>query len=591
LGAVWGVENRKENGQILGTDVNYWVLSQIKGNGFSGEGRIGQVQKGVFKIDKGGLTPIFLKEKEMNDIEPLPKNIQYFVDSIKQGTMKIPDFQREYVWDQTQILELLDSIYCDYPIGTVLVWASNERLNSPRNIGGFVLPQTREDYPVDYVLDGQQRLTTIYSVFSSDRTQDQTQSEYKVDTKLFDIYFDLESEEFFQKSEIENHPKNIELNCIFDPIKFSDNIRSFDPVVAQKAAELLKKFLQYQIPLVRIKNREKSEVAIIFERINSTGTGLTTLDLMIAWTWADGFHLREKIKEITNALDAKEFGDLPDRVILQCIGAVIKGTTITKEILRISPEEVRDKFEVVKKSIVSAVDFFSTQLKMESIDFLPHIQQIVPVTFLYSVAPNLSAIQLKKLKKWFWKTSFSSRYKDSTDKKMNEDISRFKILATNEAGFDVDDYSYDVDNEKLINSKFSKSSPWTRAFLLLMAQGEPRDLVNGAKIDLGRALSSYNSKEYHHVFPKKHLKSNYNGTMPVNSLCNYCFLPADSNKKISGASPSYYFKNIVRQEEKTEVLNSNLLPIKPDIYLKDNYEEFLTQRANLLQQALDRILV
>jgi uncharacterized protein with ParB-like and HNH nuclease domain len=62
----------------------------------------------------------------------------------------------------------LDSIYQGYPVGSLLLWSTKERLKHERNVGGFKLPATPEDYPVQYVLDGQQRLSTLYGVFNSD---------------------------------------------------------------------------------------------------------------------------------------------------------------------------------------------------------------------------------------------------------------------------------------------------------------------------------------------------------------------------------------------------------------------------------------
>ena len=84
---------------------------------------------------------------------------------IIEGNIKIPPFQREFVWKQEQVIELLDSVIKDYPIGSILLWETKDDLPSKRNIGGFDLPNPTEDYPINYVLDGQQRVTSIFGVF------------------------------------------------------------------------------------------------------------------------------------------------------------------------------------------------------------------------------------------------------------------------------------------------------------------------------------------------------------------------------------------------------------------------------------------
>ena len=88
---------------------------------------------------------------------------------MEEGDIKIPAFQRGFVWKQNQVIDLLDSIYNDYPIGSILLWNSNDRLKSSRNIGGFEIPERDDQYPVNYVLDGQQRLSAIYGTFCKNR--------------------------------------------------------------------------------------------------------------------------------------------------------------------------------------------------------------------------------------------------------------------------------------------------------------------------------------------------------------------------------------------------------------------------------------
>ena len=77
--------------------------------------------------------------------------------------MKIPQFQRKFVWKEEQAFKLLDSIKNNYPIGSLLIWRTNVKLAAERNIGDFQLPKTDDMMPTDYVLDGQQRITVIYS--------------------------------------------------------------------------------------------------------------------------------------------------------------------------------------------------------------------------------------------------------------------------------------------------------------------------------------------------------------------------------------------------------------------------------------------
>lgn len=526
----------------------------------------------------------------LSEIIPSSVKIDKLINRIEEGDIKIPAFQRAFVWDQEQIINLLDSIYKDYPIGSILLWNSIERLKTSRNIGGFSIPDRDPQYPLNYVLDGQQRLTVIYAVFCKDRHEAPHDSQYDIDPSIFDIYFDLDDGIFLAKDELITENATLKMSSLFDINKFYGEQDKLDDERKKSARELQSKFQNYEVPIVTTNKRTKEEVGTIFERINNTGTNLTTLDLMIAWTWSEDFHLREEIDDILEALDKKGFGDTPEKIILQCLSGISNKTTRTKDILSLNPDGVRNSIDKLKESLEKVVDYLSTELNVISRDFLPHSHQIVPLTFFFSSVNTLSQEQSKVLKQWFWKTSFSKRYSGSTDKKMNDDISFFEKVIDNNDYSNINKYSYTIDENILINQKFSKSSPFTRSFLLLLAQKEPLNLVNGNKIDLGTALSKYNLKEYHHIFPRDYLKKKGIDSIRINSLCNFCFLPSDSNKIISKKAPSDYMFNILPQSEYLNILNSNLMPVKKEIYSKEQYDEFLKQRAQLILQFLDSIL-
>jgi hypothetical protein len=173
---------------------------------------------------------------------------------------------------------------------------------------------------------------------------------------------------------------------------------------------------------------------------------------------------------------------------------------------------------------------------------------------------------------------------------MDADIVSFDQLLLGNAD-SIGKYSYTVTADQLIKQRFSRSSPLVRALLLLLAQNQPVDLVNGTFVDLGKALSEYNSKEYHHIFPRAHLKKREFPPEKINSLCNFCSLTADSNKKISSKAPSDYFITVVPQDKFAATLESNLMPFNKDVYEKNDFEMFLKLRSQKVLEFLDKQLV
>lgn len=526
----------------------------------------------------------------IGEIQPAAIKIDRLVDRIRDGDIKIPAFQRGFVWNQEQITELLDSIYCNYPIGSILLWSSHDRLKASRNIGGLKLPDREPDYPVNYVLDGQQRLSTIYAVFCAHRDFEPGVSGYSADPKVFEVAFRFDDEAFIPLTAVEPGRPAIDLSCLFDTEAFFKALENLSPDI-QKAARLLhSRVNNYEVPVVTISKRSKDDVGVIFERINSTATTLTTLDLLVAWTWSEDFHLQEALSELGDSLDAKGFGDLPDKVILQCLGAILAEDARTRTILALDAAKVRAEFGAVGAAISAAIDFLSTEFKIQSLELLPHLQQVVALAFFYNTTATPSGDQIATLKKWFWKTAFSRRYAAQTDDKINSDITFMKRLAAGDQS-GISAYSSELTKDMLAKVKFAKSHPYTRAFLLLLAQKSPLNLTNGAAIDLGEALSGFNRKEYHHIFPQAFLKKRAVATDKINALCNFCFLPAGSNKKISQKQPSDYIFNLVPDSNRKQILESNIMPLRMEVYADDNYEEFISKRAELVGQFVDFLVI
>ena len=170
-------------------------------------------------------------------ITPTSKKINWIIDAIEEGEIKIPPFQRGFVWDGERVKSFLDSIYNNYPIGSILLWNSKDTLRSIRNIGGFLLPENEPELPVNYVLDGQQRLTTLYGVFCKDRRPDPENN--KIDLRLFDIYFDLNDEEFRHKEELKEGHSNLRMSALFDTSKFLKEIKTLKSAYRTAAEDVL----------------------------------------------------------------------------------------------------------------------------------------------------------------------------------------------------------------------------------------------------------------------------------------------------------------------------------------------------------------
>jgi uncharacterized protein with ParB-like and HNH nuclease domain len=212
--------------------------------------------------------------------------IRNLLNNVNSGLLRIPTFQRGFVWDSEKVAFLMDSIYKGYPIGSLLIWRTKEQLQFDRQLGPFVLPEPSKEYPIDYILDGQQRVTSVFGVFQSDIKQDE-----RFDADWMNIYFDLEAKADAQESqfvalapyEVEQ-PRHFPLKLFFNVSGYAKALRGLSDELAAQIDAVQARFTEARIPAEMLTTEDKTTVAIVFERVNRRGVPLDTLQLLTAWT-------------------------------------------------------------------------------------------------------------------------------------------------------------------------------------------------------------------------------------------------------------------------------------------------------------------
>lgn len=176
-------------------------------------------------------------------------SIRKIIDKITSGEIRIPSFQRGFVWEEDDVAFFMDSLFKGYPIGAVLLWRTKEKLVNERNLGHFLLPEPTKDYPVDYVLDGQQRLTSIFSVFQTELTP--------IDDPTWkDIYYLIGNNKTHQdlqfiplKREDVNLQKHFPIKSLFDSVQYRKATDILDDVKKAEIDKLQETFKEVDIPV------------------------------------------------------------------------------------------------------------------------------------------------------------------------------------------------------------------------------------------------------------------------------------------------------------------------------------------------------
>jgi hypothetical protein len=511
-------------------------------------------------------------------------SIRQLLDSVSSGNIRIPAFQRGFVWDMERVAYLMDSIYKKYPFGSLLFWRTKSKLTTERNLGAFDLPTPKEDYPIDYVLDGQQRLTSIFSVFQTDLKPTKN-SDWNI------IYFNLEAEEdaqesqFHAMSEIDNIPENyFPLNVLFDSVRYREATEKYSKEQIRKLDALQEKFKEVSIPVQILKTEDRATVAIVFERVNRLGMKLDTLQLLSAWTWNEDFDLLDKFKDLKEDLEEFGFSEVGEDcdLILRCTAAILKKETTPESLLELSGQEIREAFPRVKNGIFGAIDFMKKQLKIVALRNLPYPALIIPLSVFFA-EPDKKEVSYdstvhNQLKKWFWRSCLTNRYNFQSKKIVVSDIKEVLKLKNGESNI-FGEIDCEIGRDFFTENRFRFDNANTKTFILILSNNNPKSFISGSDIDLEKVLQKYNRTEFHHIYPKAYLKSLRFEDKYINCLANFCFLNASENKKISAKIPSVYVKMMPQKIELDKILERALCP--PSTF-NDNVNLFIEERVTLL---------
>ena len=512
-------------------------------------------------------------------IVPTNPRLSSLLTDVTRGNIKIPVFQREFVWNDEQIMSLLDSIYQGYPVGSLLLWSTKEKLDHERNVGGFALPDTPEDYPVNYILDGQQRLTTLFGVFNSDmKTNDAELAD------RFNVYFVPETEEFVHY-ELADPTKSINLRLILDTTKLLPELPRFEKDMAARIATLTERFKDYEFPIVTIKDRTNQEVCRVFQRINSSGTSLSTLELLAAWTWSDQFDLRKEIESLLERLADKGYEQLDETLLMRCLAAVVLDRIEADELVDVAPDKLILGMQTLKQAIYAAVDFLEKELRIRNIIFVPFPIMIVPLAKFFSINLKPNAGQMTSLKRWFWFVAFTQRYKAGTNVADMADLASMVALATGSTPFDSLKGNIDAG---LFQKAWRINSTIAKATICMLAQHSPRSFLSNSLVDLSTAMSAYNSREFHHVYPKAWLATQGIGFHESNIIANVCFLSQADNRVISDRAPALYMADI-DPALKESIAAAALLPLA-SLDGSQPYNDFISQRSKRLAEVSNRLI-
>lgn len=431
------------------------------------------------------------------DVLPEVVFLGKLVEQVAAGRIRVPRFQRAFVWKQADLHDLLDSVIRGFPIGSILVWEAEDEIASAPRVGPIEI-DSRPSGQVGYLLDGQQRVSTLVGTL---RLPDDAESiEDGVNWRL---YCDLDSREFLPIPPERVEPRHFPVRSLLDTAGFiaagrriADEVDDGD--VARRwlneADRLANAFRDYQLPLIRIREATLDSAVAVFARLNRKGRKMAADEMVSALTYREGeFHLAAKLDEFKDELAWKGFGNLDRVLLLRSVLAALGRDIYAKDWadLMVKPE-VRERlpeaFESAASGINRALEFLKI-LGVTSDRLLPYGLQLVFLGEFFRVCREPSANVRDLLRRWFWVTSFTGWFGGVNTAQATRALSEVRLLADGTGtGFSVVDLDAPA---RPFPERFDGRSARVRAFMLYLASLHPRSMHARGVLDSGKLLSNH----------------------------------------------------------------------------------------------------
>lgn len=559
------------------------------------------------------------------------------MDAIELGSIGLPDIQRPFVWKNVKVRNLFDSMYRGFPVGYLLFW-ENANADDSRAIG----TDKKQKVPQLLIVDGQQRLTSLYAVVKGVRV---IRENYE--SEAIEIAFNPLLEKFEvadaairrEKAYIPNisilWAPNADLFEIVE--KHLENLRTVREVSQEEKKKIGKTITKLQnlmsFPFTTLALSaaiDEEQVSLVFVRINSEGKKLNQADFILTLMsvfWDEGRaqledFCRKSRKPTTGAPSPFNHFIQPEpdqllrvgvglgfrRARMQYVYSILRGKDLETE--QFSPELREQQFEVLKdaQGRVLNLQYWHDFLKsilgagFRSGKMISSQTNLMFAYILYLMGRTEFKVEEFKLRgliaHWFFMTALTGRYSSSPESKMEFDLARFRKIK------DVDSFVAvlkDICSATLTHDYWSTSlptdlataaarSPSMFAYFAALNLLDARVLFSKEKVSalLDPALHAHRlSLERHHLFPKAYLKTiGISDTRDTNQIANFTMVEWGDNTKIGEKSPAKYLPELKARFSSKDLERMYYWHALPDNWENLEYKDFLRQRRELMANVI-----
>ncbi|MFQ5472654.1 MAG: DUF262 domain-containing protein [Dehalococcoidia bacterium] len=558
------------------------------------------------------------------------------VKYIELGEIGLPDIQRPFVWKNMKVRDLFDSMYRGYPVGYLLLWQNG--LTDDRTIGS----ETKQKPPRLVIVDGQQRLTSLYAVIKGvPVVRDNYESE-----KISIAFNPLEERFEVADAAIRRDKAFIpDISCVWssgtnifkvatgylDGLCTSREVSDEETERIQNAITKLQSLLSFPFTALELSaDISEEDVSDVFVRINSKGTPLNQADFILTLMsvfWDEGRaeleHFCRDARKPTKGT-ASPFNHFidpdPDQLLRVDVGVAFKRARLqyVYSILRgkdLETGEFSDdrrvaQFDILKKAQARTLNIqhwhdFMNCIRMagfRSGKMISSNNNLLFSYMLYLIGRTEYGVEEFTLRKviaqWFFMSAVTGRFTGSPESAMEFDLARLrntteadqfvtKLQQVCDVTLTNDFWGVTLPNDLATSSPRSPSLFAYNAALVLL---DARVLLSNAKVAelLDPAIQgSRSAVERHHLFPKGYLKTlSIAGTRETNQIANYAYVEWADNMKISDEAPANYLPQLKERFSEAELAKMYHCHALPANWEQMEYSDFLEKRREMMAQII-----
>ncbi|MBU6414750.1 DUF262 domain-containing protein [Patescibacteria group bacterium] len=491
-------------------------------------------------------------------------NLKTLISFVERNHVAVPEFQRGYVWKIPQVKKLFDSLIKKYPIGSLVLWQTSQKIDA-RSIDGNSIPTQKF-----LVLDGQQRLLSLYylarqKVFSQHQVRDSfhdicdTRYSQLID---FDKFFISKNEGKYFLDYDKRTVQEIKFKKLFNLIGSS-----------------------YMFPVIIISLENYKDAIEIFERINQAGTKIATESIFLSETWTKHTDF-EKMLRIWKRTNKESLTRDINTVIFIHVFALVfqlwrngKNNRGVPEIdikaLKKIAQAVREEKDAGKnskifsdciKAVSNAMQYLKREYGIISVSELPSQTLLTVLSIFFYFKNNPTLKQQAELKKWFWRASLSNRYIGSGyNRNIGPDAVEMKRLATEETGLTIKKVDIVKSFFDATDIKAGRSS--VRNIVKLALWRQKPVYIDGSPVNRIDLETQQHGPEDDHFYPFDLYRKGVLDSK-VNNILNLHYLNKDQNVRKGKEIPSRWLKSEIEfykkisNEKINKYLKSELLPFK-----------------------------